>query len=108
MVIFTHRKNHFSYYGTQLLRQRAKSIRPEMILDIDDLPTTDDTDTATEDPPTSPTTEDPPSPPTTEDSPTPPTTEDPPTPPTTKGILYNIAENKLKEEIAMYKQNALD
>eukprot|EP00731_Ephydatia_muelleri_P002553 Em0001g2553a len=36
------RRNHFSYDGTQLLKERAKTIRPGMILQIDDDDTTDD------------------------------------------------------------------
>ena len=36
------RTNHFSYDGTQLLKERAKSIRPGMRLYITALPTTDD------------------------------------------------------------------
>ena len=31
-----HRINHFSADGTQLLRERAKAIRPYMYLDIDE------------------------------------------------------------------------
>jgi hypothetical protein len=37
-----HRENHFSVDGTQLLRERAKAIRPDMDLDIDE----PDTDTS--------------------------------------------------------------
>ena len=40
--MFLHRRNHFSYDGTQLLKERAKTIRPGMILQIDDDDTTDD------------------------------------------------------------------
>ena len=39
--LFLHSKNHFSYDGTQLLKERAKSIRPRMVLRIDGLTTTD-------------------------------------------------------------------
>ena len=39
--MFLHRKNHFSYDGTQLLKERAKTIRPGMRLRIDEPPTTD-------------------------------------------------------------------
>ena len=39
--LFLHRKNHFSYDGTKLLKERAKAIRPGMILYIDDSTTTD-------------------------------------------------------------------
>ena len=39
--IFLHSINHFSYDGAQLLKERAKSIRPGMELQIDDVTTTD-------------------------------------------------------------------
>ena len=40
--VFLHSKNHFSYDGTQLLKERAKTIRPGMRLQIDDDDTTDE------------------------------------------------------------------
>ena len=40
--MFLHSKNHFSYDGTQLLKERAKTIRPGMRLQIDDDDTTDE------------------------------------------------------------------
>ena len=39
--MFLHSKNHFSYDGAQLLKERAQSIRPGMELRIDDDDTTD-------------------------------------------------------------------
>ena len=39
--MFLHSKNHFSYDGTLLLKERAKTIRPGMRLRIDAPPTTD-------------------------------------------------------------------
>ena len=39
--MFLHNKNHFSYDGTQLLKEIAKTTRPGMVLLIDDLTTTD-------------------------------------------------------------------
>ena len=44
--MFLHRRNHFSYDGTQLLKERAKTIRPGMRLKIDDDDTTDDPPTS--------------------------------------------------------------
>ena len=38
--MFLHSKNHFSYDGAQLLKERAKTIQPGMMLFIDDPPTT--------------------------------------------------------------------
>ena len=40
--MFLHSINHFSYDGTLLLKEIAKSIRPGMELEIDDVTTTDD------------------------------------------------------------------
>ena len=40
--MFLHSKNHFSYDCALLLKERAKSIRPGMELQIDDVTTTDD------------------------------------------------------------------
>ena len=40
--MFLHSKNHFSYDGTQLLKERAKTIRLGMRLQIDDDDTTDE------------------------------------------------------------------
>ena len=40
--MFLHSKNHFSYDGTQLLKEIANSIRPGMELYIVDSTTTDD------------------------------------------------------------------